>query len=154
MMDRCAFLTTLAGAAAASLAASHGIAATPATAKARNIVLVRGLFTDGLCWSATIACLRAGGSMPLKDASAKPRGYAISRATCRKRRQRFSMLFSNRFKRPCWREERRTRPAGRSRASMPFRQKTGQPIRTLSASWPSAWVRRPPETNEAAGQPA
>ncbi len=47
--------------AAASLVSTRGIAATPAPAKARNVVLVHGLFADGSCWSEVIARLQAAG---------------------------------------------------------------------------------------------
>ncbi len=47
--------------AAASLVANGGMAATPAAAKARNVVLVHGLFADGSCWSEVIARLQAAG---------------------------------------------------------------------------------------------
>jgi hypothetical protein len=48
--------------AAASLVSTRGMAATPAPAKARNVVLVHGLFADGSCWSEVIARLLAGDS--------------------------------------------------------------------------------------------
>ncbi|MDB5393273.1 MAG: hypothetical protein JWM91_779 [Rhodospirillales bacterium] len=47
MMNRRTFSTALIAGAAASLISTRGIAATPAPAKARNIVLVHGLFADG-----------------------------------------------------------------------------------------------------------
>ena len=60
MMDRRAFSTALAAAAAASLLpTTHGFAATPV--KARNVVLVHGLFADGSCWTEVIARLQAAG---------------------------------------------------------------------------------------------
>jgi pimeloyl-ACP methyl ester carboxylesterase len=46
-------------AAAASLIATRGFAAAPT--KARNVVLVHGLFADGSCWSEVIARLQAAG---------------------------------------------------------------------------------------------
>jgi pimeloyl-ACP methyl ester carboxylesterase len=59
-MNRRAFsATAIAG--AASLAAARGMAATPAPATARNVVLVHGLFADGSCWSEVIARLQAAG---------------------------------------------------------------------------------------------
>jgi pimeloyl-ACP methyl ester carboxylesterase len=59
MMDRRSFSTALLGVTAASLVSSTGMAANPAPAKARNIVLVHGLFADGSCWSEVIARLQA-----------------------------------------------------------------------------------------------
>jgi pimeloyl-ACP methyl ester carboxylesterase len=60
LMDRRAFSTVLAAAAAASvLSATRGIAATPV--KARNVVLVHGLFADGSCWTEVIPRLQAKG---------------------------------------------------------------------------------------------
>jgi pimeloyl-ACP methyl ester carboxylesterase len=47
--------------AAASLIAMRSLAATAAPAKARNIVLVHGLFADGSCWSEVIARLQPPG---------------------------------------------------------------------------------------------
>jgi pimeloyl-ACP methyl ester carboxylesterase len=61
MMDRRALLTSLAAGAAASLLSTRGMAATPAPTKARNVVLVHGLFADGSCWSEVIARLQAAG---------------------------------------------------------------------------------------------
>lgn len=61
MMDRRTLSATLVAGAAASLASARGIAATPAPANARNVVLVHGLFTDGSCWSEVIARLRVTG---------------------------------------------------------------------------------------------
>jgi pimeloyl-ACP methyl ester carboxylesterase len=61
MMNRRAFAAALATGAAASLIATRGMAAVSAPAKARNIVLVHGLFADGSCWSEVIARLQAAG---------------------------------------------------------------------------------------------
>jgi pimeloyl-ACP methyl ester carboxylesterase len=61
MINRRAFSATLAASAAASLAGTRGIAATPAPARARNVVLVHGLFADGSSWSEVIARLQAAG---------------------------------------------------------------------------------------------
>jgi len=59
-MDRRMFSTALVAAAASSLLpATRSIAATPV--KARNIVLVHGLFADGSCWTEVIARLQAKG---------------------------------------------------------------------------------------------
>ncbi len=49
----------------------------------------------------------------------------------------------SRSKKPCSRARLRTRPGGRSRASMPFRRKIGRSIRTSNTSWPGAWAPRP-----------
>jgi pimeloyl-ACP methyl ester carboxylesterase len=45
----------------ASLISAFGMAATPAPAKARNVVLVHGLFADGSSWSEVIPRLQAVG---------------------------------------------------------------------------------------------
>jgi len=57
MMNRRTFSTALAGA-ATSLIATR---ANPVSIKARNAVLVHGLFADGSCWSDVIAQLQAAG---------------------------------------------------------------------------------------------
>jgi pimeloyl-ACP methyl ester carboxylesterase len=57
MMNRRAFAATLAAGAAASLVS----AANAAPTKARNVVLVHGLFADGSSWSEVIARLQAAG---------------------------------------------------------------------------------------------
>jgi len=46
---------------AASLISSRGATAATAAARARNIVLVHGLFADGSCWSEVIARLQSAG---------------------------------------------------------------------------------------------
>ncbi len=61
MMNRRNLCTTMVAGAAASLIANGGMAAPPAPAKARNVVLVHGLFADGSCWSEVIARLQAAG---------------------------------------------------------------------------------------------
>ena len=61
MMNRRAFTATLAAGAAASLFATRGMAATAALPKARNVVLVHGLFADGSCWTEVIARLQTAG---------------------------------------------------------------------------------------------
>jgi pimeloyl-ACP methyl ester carboxylesterase len=61
MMNRRLFSATLVAGAAASLISTHGMAASSAPVKARNIVLVHGLFADGSCWSEMIARLQAAG---------------------------------------------------------------------------------------------
>jgi pimeloyl-ACP methyl ester carboxylesterase len=60
-MNRRAFSTTLVAGAAASLISTRGMSATPPATKARNVVLVHGLFADGSCWSEVIARLQAAG---------------------------------------------------------------------------------------------
>jgi pimeloyl-ACP methyl ester carboxylesterase len=61
MMNRRIFSATLAAGAAASLISTRAMAANRAPAKARNVVLVHGLFADGSCWSEVIARLQAAG---------------------------------------------------------------------------------------------
>ena len=61
MMNRRTFSTALLAGAAASLISTRGMAANAAPAKARNVVLVHGLFADGSCWSEVIARLQAAG---------------------------------------------------------------------------------------------
>jgi pimeloyl-ACP methyl ester carboxylesterase len=60
-MNRRTFSAALAAGAAASLALTRGMAAAPAPFRARNIVLVHGLFADGSCWSEVIARLQKVG---------------------------------------------------------------------------------------------
>jgi pimeloyl-ACP methyl ester carboxylesterase len=61
MMNRRAFSAALAAGAAASLISTPGIAASAPAAKARNVVLVHGLFADGSSWTEVIARLQAAG---------------------------------------------------------------------------------------------
>ena len=61
MISRRAFSTALLAGAAASLLSTRGVAATTPPAKARNVVLVHGLFADGSCWTEVIARLQAAG---------------------------------------------------------------------------------------------
>jgi pimeloyl-ACP methyl ester carboxylesterase len=61
MMNRRSFSTALLAGAAASLISSPGKATIPAPTKARNVVLVHGLFDDGSCWSEVIPRLQAAG---------------------------------------------------------------------------------------------
>src|SRR5215813_13321860 len=61
MMNRRAFSASMAAGAAASLISVDGMAATAGPIKARNVVLVHGLFADGSCWSDVIARLQAVG---------------------------------------------------------------------------------------------
>ncbi len=60
-IDRRTFSTTLLAAAAAAslLPATRSLAATPV--KARNVVLVHGLFADGSCWTEVIPRLQSAG---------------------------------------------------------------------------------------------
>jgi pimeloyl-ACP methyl ester carboxylesterase len=61
LIDRRVLSATLLTGAAASLISPSGVAAASAPAKARNVVLVHGLFADGSCWSEVIARLQAAG---------------------------------------------------------------------------------------------
>jgi pimeloyl-ACP methyl ester carboxylesterase len=61
MMNRRTFASALLAGAAASLVSTRGIAATTAPVKARNVVLVHGLFADGSCWTEVIPLLQAAG---------------------------------------------------------------------------------------------
>jgi pimeloyl-ACP methyl ester carboxylesterase len=60
-IDRRTFAKTLLSAGAATMLAGRGMAQTPSPAKARNIVLVHGLFADGSSWSEVIPLLQARG---------------------------------------------------------------------------------------------
>src|SRR6202789_2425721 len=61
MMNRRDFSAALLAGVAASTISSRGIAANATPPKARNVVLVHGLFADGSCWSDVIARLQAAG---------------------------------------------------------------------------------------------
>jgi pimeloyl-ACP methyl ester carboxylesterase len=61
MMNRRIFSAALAAGAVASLTFVRGMAASMVPPKARNVVLVHGLFADGSCWSEVIARLQAAG---------------------------------------------------------------------------------------------
>lgn len=61
MIDRRAFSAALVAGAAASLIPTRSMAAISPPMKARNVVLVHGLFADGSCWSEVIARLQAAG---------------------------------------------------------------------------------------------
>src|ERR1700692_972287 len=61
MMNRRSFSTALLAGAAASLISTRGMTANATPEKARNVVLVHGLFADGSCWSEVIARLQAAG---------------------------------------------------------------------------------------------
>jgi pimeloyl-ACP methyl ester carboxylesterase len=60
-VTRRTFSAALFAGAAASLTSARGIAAIAAPIKARNVVLVHGLFADGSCWSEVIARLQTAG---------------------------------------------------------------------------------------------
>src|SRR6201990_1075341 len=61
MMNRRDFSAALVTGAAASLISTRGMAAISTPVKARNVVLVHGLFADGSCWSEVIALLQKAG---------------------------------------------------------------------------------------------
>jgi pimeloyl-ACP methyl ester carboxylesterase len=61
MITRRTFSAALVAGAAASLTSTRGVTAAATPAKARNVVLVHGLFADGSCWSEVIARLQAAG---------------------------------------------------------------------------------------------
>ena len=61
MMNRRTFSTTLLTAAAVSLISARGVAVNATAEKARNVVLVHGLFADGSSWSEVIPRLQAAG---------------------------------------------------------------------------------------------
>src|SRR5579864_9118953 len=60
-MNRRSFSAALIAGAAATLVSTRGIAVTQAPTKARNVVLVHGLFADGSTWSEVIPRLQAAG---------------------------------------------------------------------------------------------
>jgi len=61
MMNRRTFTAAMLAGAAASLIPTRGIAANTTPPKARNAVLVHGLFADGSCWTEVIPRLQAAG---------------------------------------------------------------------------------------------
>jgi len=61
VMNRRSFSAAMAAGAIASLISTRDMAASPAPMKARNVVLVHGLFADGSCWSEVILRLQAVG---------------------------------------------------------------------------------------------
>src|SRR5258708_35479250 len=61
MTNRRTFSTALLAGAAASLISTRGMAANVTPPKARNVVLVYGLFADGSSWSEVIARLKTAG---------------------------------------------------------------------------------------------
>jgi pimeloyl-ACP methyl ester carboxylesterase len=60
-MDRRIFSASLVVGAVASLASTRGARTAAGPAKARNVVLVHGLFADGSCWSEVIPLLQTAG---------------------------------------------------------------------------------------------
>ena len=60
-MNRRVFSAALLAGAAASLVSTRARAANTIPTKARNVVLVHGLFADGSCWTEVIARLQAAG---------------------------------------------------------------------------------------------
>src|SRR5258707_8018535 len=71
-MDRRTFVSLVAAGAASTLLRGNAAAAQPAP-KARNVVLVHGLFADGSSWSEVIARLHA------ESLSARPVQNALTR---------------------------------------------------------------------------
>jgi len=61
MIDRRTFSTALLAGAATSMISTRGMAANATPPKARNVVLVHGLFADGSSWSEVIPRLQAAG---------------------------------------------------------------------------------------------
>jgi pimeloyl-ACP methyl ester carboxylesterase len=61
MMNRRTFSAALVAGAGVSLISTRGMAAIPVAGRARNIVLVHGLFADGSCWTEVIAQLQRAG---------------------------------------------------------------------------------------------
>ena len=70
IMNRRSFSAALLAGAAASLISTRGMAANATPPKARNVVLVHGLFADGSCWSEVIARLQTAGFSDLRAKSA------------------------------------------------------------------------------------
>jgi pimeloyl-ACP methyl ester carboxylesterase len=60
-MNRREFSLALAAGAATSLFSARGLATTPQAGRARNVVLVHGLFADGSCWTEVIGDLQGAG---------------------------------------------------------------------------------------------
>ena len=61
MMNRRDFSFALAAGAVASMTSTRGIAVQSTPTKARNVVLVHGLFADGSCWTEVISRLQGAG---------------------------------------------------------------------------------------------
>ena len=60
-MNRRDFSVAIAGGVAASLVSARGLTGASSPIKARNVVLVHGLFADGSCWTEVIARLQSAG---------------------------------------------------------------------------------------------
>jgi hypothetical protein len=87
MMNRRTFSTALLTGAAASLISTRGMAANATPEKARNVVLVHGLFADGSSWSEVIPRLQAA---ELNVTSVQNPLTTLKR-TCRGRRVRVDL---------------------------------------------------------------
>jgi len=61
MISRRDFSVAMVAGAVASLISTRGIAVPSKPVKARNVVLVHGLFADGSCWTDVIARLQSAG---------------------------------------------------------------------------------------------
>jgi hypothetical protein len=61
VIDRRTFSAALVAGVAALMFSTRGMAANATPPKARNVVLVHGLFADGSCWTEVIARLQAAG---------------------------------------------------------------------------------------------
>ena len=61
MISRRTISAALVAGAAVALKSTRGMGASTTSTKARNVVLVHGLFADGSCWSEVIARLQAAG---------------------------------------------------------------------------------------------
>jgi len=61
MMNRRTYSAAVVAGAAAAMTSSRSMPAAATPTKARNVVLVHGLFADGSCWSEVIARLQAAG---------------------------------------------------------------------------------------------
>jgi hypothetical protein len=83
MMSRRTFTNALGVGAAASVISSGGMAAASNPAKARNVVLVHGLFADGSCWSEVIARLQVQGFNPSWSGTGRT-GDRAAAARCRR----------------------------------------------------------------------
>ena len=78
MMNRRSVVAAMAVGAAATLISTRGMAANPVPMKARNVVLVHGLFADGSCRSEVIQRLQAVGLTA--DAAKSDCGHACHMA--------------------------------------------------------------------------
>jgi hypothetical protein len=82
-INRRNFSAALVAGAAASLISARSVAATPASGKAPNIVLVHGLFADGSCWTEVISRLQAAGlnATAVQNEAVKKTGKFVAKAT-------------------------------------------------------------------------